>query len=136
MQHSVLGERWTYDATGDPVYLLTLASAALTGGRQADQLIEVDGVMTEREPTAVVSGSGAAGAVVPALPAVSSILNRNEGAVTIVEAGDLHIEVARVLTGADTLTARAGAATATAATLTGTWTDHPESSILATASFS
>jgi hypothetical protein len=148
MQHSVLGERWTYDATGDPVYLLTLATAVLTGGHQADQFIEIDGVMTEREPTAVVSGSGSgsgssgggggggsssgygsgtAGAVVPALPAVSSILSRNEGAVTIVDAGSLHVEVARNLSDVEALLAAEGAAT-----LTGTWTEHPESRTLAT----
>ena len=174
MQHSVLGERWTYDATGDPVYLLTLATAVLTGGHQADQFIEIDGVMTEREPTAVVSGSGsgsggggdsgsgsgngngnggdrgdggngsssgfgssygfgsgygsgAAGTAIPALPAVSSILSRNEGAVTIVDAGSLHVEVARNLSHGEALLAVGGAAT-----LTGTWTEHPESTTLAT----
>ncbi len=130
MQHSVLGERWTYDATGDPVYLQTLATAALTGGRQADLLIEIDGAMTQRKPTAVVQGSGGAGAPVPVLPTVASILSRNEGASTILDADGLHIELARVPDGGEPLRSDDGDAT-----LTGTWIDHPETAVLATVSF-
>jgi len=58
LEHSVLGTRWVYDATADPVYLGELARAILTGGTQVEQWIEVDGVMTLREPTAEVVGSG------------------------------------------------------------------------------
>jgi hypothetical protein len=58
LEHSVLGTRWVYDATTDPVYLGELARAILTGGTQVEQWIEVDGVMTRREPTAEVIGSG------------------------------------------------------------------------------
>src|SRR5699024_7591297 len=35
MEHSVLGTRWVYDATGDPVYLHELAAAILAGKPQA-----------------------------------------------------------------------------------------------------
>jgi hypothetical protein len=58
MEHSVLGTRWTYDALGDPVYLAELARVILTGGSQVELWIEIDGVMTLREPTARVTGSG------------------------------------------------------------------------------
>jgi Maltokinase N-terminal cap domain len=58
LEHSVLGTRWVYDATADPVYLGELARAILTGGTQVEQWIEVDGIMTLREPTAEVVGSG------------------------------------------------------------------------------
>src|SRR5690554_2036771 len=34
MDHSVLGPRWMYDATGDPVYAQTLATTILTGGTE------------------------------------------------------------------------------------------------------
>jgi len=59
MQHSVLGARWVYDGLGDPVYLAAVAHAVRTGGRQAELLIEIDGQLVTREPTASVKGSGA-----------------------------------------------------------------------------
>ena len=58
MQHSVLGPRWVYDGLGDPVYLATVTHAVRTAARQADLLIEIDGEMVTREPTATVRGSG------------------------------------------------------------------------------
>jgi hypothetical protein len=58
MQHSVLGPRWVYDGLGDPVYLAAVTRAIRTAGRQAELLIEIDGEMVTREPTAVVRGSG------------------------------------------------------------------------------
>jgi hypothetical protein len=62
--HSVLGDRWVYDGLGDPVYLAAVATAIGTGGRQADLLIEIDGEMVTREPTARVQGSGTGGGAV------------------------------------------------------------------------
>ncbi|MHC6222488.1 maltokinase N-terminal cap-like domain-containing protein [Arthrobacter sp. MMS24-S77] len=35
MAHSVLGKRWVYDACADPVYVVELATAMLTGQREA-----------------------------------------------------------------------------------------------------
>lgn len=58
MQHSVLGTRWTYDALGDSVYRDELARVIVAGETEAEQWIEIDGVMTQREPTARVKGSG------------------------------------------------------------------------------
>lgn len=58
MEHSVLGRRWVYDAVGDPVYRAELAAAAFTGGREADEFVESDGVTVPRESTAAVRGSG------------------------------------------------------------------------------
>jgi hypothetical protein len=43
MEHSFLGTRWIYDATGDPVYASALAATILTGQPQAHQSFEVDG---------------------------------------------------------------------------------------------
>jgi hypothetical protein len=59
-EHSVLGTRWVYDAPGDPVYVATTTAAIVDGGHEAGMLIEVDGVMTKREPTVTVLGSGGA----------------------------------------------------------------------------
>jgi hypothetical protein len=102
MEHSVLGTRWTYDGLGDSVYLGELTKAILTGGSQVEQWIEIDGVMTLREPTAVVIGSGSETA--PDLDGVS-------------------LEVVRV----------PGSAERGPWVLTGTWTEHPESTVLARA---
>ena len=103
MEHGVLGTRWTYDAVGDPVYRGELARAILTGGTQVELWIEIDGVMTRREPTARVWGTGSAAAPIP---------------------GDIELQVIRVPTDED----HDGLA------LLGTWADHPEPAILATAS--
>jgi hypothetical protein len=100
MEHSVLGTRWTYDAMGDPVYRGELARAILTGGTQVEQWIEVDGVMTLREPTASVVGSGTE--LDPDLT-------------------NVDVEVVRV----------PGGRKSSALELTGTWTDHPERTVLA-----
>jgi hypothetical protein len=106
MEHSVLGTRWTYDATGDPVYRGELARAILTGGTQVEQWIEVDGVMTLREPTALVVGSGTE--TDPDLENVDVQVVRVPGSAVATEL---------VLTGP---------------VLTGTWIDHPEPTVLAT----
>jgi hypothetical protein len=102
LEHSVLGTRWVYDATTDPVYLGELARAILSGGTQVEQWIELDGVMTRREPSAEVIGSGSAAALDP-----ESVV----------------LDVVRVPTHGhwDGLV------------LTGTWTGHPDPTVLATA---
>src|SRR5215207_4007148 len=42
MEHSVLGTRWIYHATGDPAYRAVLATTILTGGTQAElEVVEV-----------------------------------------------------------------------------------------------
>jgi hypothetical protein len=65
-EHSVLGTRWVYDATGDPVWRAALAATVLAGGTGAEEYFEVDGRRETREPSVQVAGSGALGAEVPA----------------------------------------------------------------------
>jgi hypothetical protein len=65
MEHSALGTRWVYDATGDPVWRATLAATVLTGGTGAEEYFEEDGVRETREPSVQVAGSGAVGGEVP-----------------------------------------------------------------------
>lgn len=124
MQHSVLGDRWVYDATGDPAYLAAVADAALNGGRQAELRVETDGQTAVREPTAVVAGSGTPGSSVVTPPAVAEIGIREEAAVSIVTAGALRILVARVLGDDDVLAAQA-ADSVTHEVLAGTWSGQP-----------
>jgi Maltokinase N-terminal cap domain len=102
MEHSVLGTRWTYDGLGDPVYLAELAKTILTGGSQVEQWMEIDGVMTRREPTAVVVGTGD---------------------VTSPDFDAYRVDVVRV--------PDASIARASELVLAGTWTDHPEPTVLA-----
>ena len=64
-RHSVLGERWVYDGTADPVWAGALATAVLTGGTQAEAWFEVEGERQVREPNSTVVGSGAPGTPVP-----------------------------------------------------------------------
>ncbi|WP_104163184.1 hypothetical protein [Cryobacterium sp. N22] len=123
MQHSVLGERWVYDATGDPAYLAAVANAALTGGHQAELNIEVDGQLVVREPTAMVAGSGTPGGTVVTPPTVAEINIRQEPGATVVTAGSLRIVVARVLGDDDVLANQAP--DSAHEVLAGTWSDQP-----------
>jgi Maltokinase N-terminal cap domain len=104
MEHSVLGTRWTYDAVGDPVYRDELARTILTGGTEVELWIEIDGVMTRRDPTARVLGSGTESA--PDLPRVS-------------------VETIR--------TPNASTAPDDSFVLTGTWAEQPDPLVLAIA---
>lgn len=103
LEHSVLGTRWVYDGTSDHVYLWELGRTIFTGGTQVELWIEIDGVMTQRDPTARVQGSGAQ---------------------TSVPADGFTVDVVRVPRDAH----------ADGLALMGTWTDHPEPTVLATAS--
>jgi len=127
--HSVLGERWVYDGTGDPVYVAAVANAALSGGHQAELTIEIDGQLVVREPTAVVAGSGTEAAAGVTAPTVAEIHIRPETGATIVEAGPLRLVVARALGDDDVLVGRSPAA-AVHEVLAGTWPDQPRLRVL------
>jgi maltokinase-like protein len=57
--HSVLGQRWVYDACGDPVYATALAGAIFAGAGQAEEFFEVDGRREHRAPSMSVSSDNA-----------------------------------------------------------------------------
>jgi hypothetical protein len=107
-EHSVLGTRWVYDACGDPVWATALASAVLTGGTEAEQVIEEEGRMVKYPSSATVRGDGSEDENVPALDSVSA---HDDGRTTVVRAGHLELVVVRVV----------GAEVATPYTLTGRW---------------
>ncbi|MBX3067924.1 MAG: hypothetical protein IT191_08430 [Microbacteriaceae bacterium] len=98
LDHSVLGKRWVYDGAGDPIYLATAATVAISGGHQAKLEIEIDGKMIEREPTAVVSGSGTTVRTFPS-PAVTSLTQTRSGRMTIVQSPEFVLIIQRVLDG-------------------------------------
>ena len=58
--HSVLGPRWVYDGSADPVWAATLSAAILTGGTQAQMVIERDGELIDVPSRMQVRGSGSA----------------------------------------------------------------------------
>jgi hypothetical protein len=105
-EHSVLGPRWVYDGCADPVWAQTMATAVLTGGRQAQMVIERDGQRVDVPARIEVRGSGSADGVVPAVTGIDSV--QHDGVVTRVVAGGLSISLPRVLgtpvTGPHTLT--------------------------------
>jgi hypothetical protein len=58
LEHSVLGHRWVYDATTDPVYVAEAARVIREGGTEVTML-RPDGTPIRRRPfTAAVHGSG------------------------------------------------------------------------------
>jgi hypothetical protein len=126
VQHSVLGERWVYNACGDPVYARVLATAILTGGAHAEADVVTSTGYERRPATTKVSGSGVPDATVLAVGAVSY---RDEGTKTIVRTGNLELTVARVIDAIDAPN------TAGVGVLTGTWPGQDEPVLLASAAY-
>ena len=110
MQHSVLGERWVYDALGDPCYLAAVTAAILTGQPQAKHLLDVDGRL-EALPESVLVGS--TGPLRSAAPALGPGTASSTDAETVVRTGALELLVIRRL---DVAAQAAGPEA-----LTGTW---------------
>jgi hypothetical protein len=93
--HSVLGPRFVYDGCADPVWAATVAAAILTGGTQAQMVIERDGEMVDVPPRMQVRGSGSPGSGVPEIVSVDSV--RDDGPVTTATTGPVTISLARVV---------------------------------------
>jgi hypothetical protein len=128
MQHTVLGQRWVYDATGDPVYLAEVAATARTGGVQAELYLEHNGERIVREPTARIVGDGEHGAATPAVPAIDSVSTKHENNTTVSDAGGFTVTVLRHLSAhgrvADIETS--DTASAPSATISGVWAAQPD----------
>ncbi|NLE80449.1 MAG: hypothetical protein GX610_12850 [Rhodococcus sp.] len=58
MDHSVLGQRWVYDAVGDPVYTAAVTSVIDSNGTEAEQFVKSDEGLTRIPNTARVAGTG------------------------------------------------------------------------------
>ncbi|MGN6197113.1 CG0192-related protein [Humibacter sp.] len=97
-EHSVLGTRWVYDATGDPVYLAELVRTIVTGHREVEQFYEENGERTVKPGDAQVRGSGHPDAWVPATPTdPTSLVRESDAASTCVGAGDVRVRLVRDL---------------------------------------
>jgi hypothetical protein len=125
MDHSVLGERWVYDASADPVYARTLAEAILRGGEQAELIYVGEGGPLKREATTWVRGSGSPTDIVPI---VEEVTFAHFGSVTIIDAGDLTLRVRRIVE------AKADVDSLGGETLVGRWPGRDEWTLLSSAS--
>jgi Maltokinase N-terminal cap domain len=93
-QHSVLGERWVYDACGDPVYARALATAVLSGGTQAELDVVTNAGRERQQATTRVSGSGS---LDTAIPPIGPVSYSSGGATTVVRAGNLELVLFRTV---------------------------------------
>ena len=108
MEHSVLGTRWVYDGCGDPVWVTALLTTVLSGGTQAEELVDMGDHREPRASTATIVGSGTPGAHVGPVGAPTC---HDEGSTTVVRADPFELVVVRVV----------GAEVAGEQTLTGRW---------------
>ena len=92
MEHSVLGDRWIYDACADPVYATALATVMVQGGSGAEQFLDVDGKLEPLTGAIPVRGSGGAGGSVPD---ITTAVPTSSGSVTAIDAGPLTLTVYR-----------------------------------------
>lgn len=121
MDHSVLGQRWVYDACCDPVYVRALATTIVTGGTEA--ALEFADPGNAREVTTHVLGSGSGD--VPSIGAVNCSTAGSAttmGSATTITSGTLELTVFRVID--------AGAELGEL-TLAGTWPGQAERALLA-----
>ena len=126
-EHSVLGRRWVYDACGDPVYAAALARAVLTGGGQAEELMEVDARLEPRALTMTIASTPAPAALSTVdhggePPVITAISRVTSGHPTVIETPAVVVTVLRRLD---------GSVPASGAALTGTWHDGQEPVVLA-----
>ncbi|PZF91886.1 CG0192-related protein [Micromonospora deserti] len=108
-EHSVLGKRWIYDGSGDPVYAAALASAILGNTGQAEQFTQVDGRLERRELDMSIASSATQGAKAPAVGAVQRVV---EGEPTLIVTDTVELAVVRRLDAGSEITG---------AVLTGAW---------------
>ena len=120
--HSVLGPRWIYDASGDTVYASALATAILTGAGEAEEFASVDGREERREPSMTVRGSGTPGADAPV---INAIVRVDDSDPTLIVTDTLELAVSRVLDGTR------GTGHDELAILTGTWSGQVAPVLLA-----
>ncbi|MCA1005820.1 hypothetical protein LCL87_08825 [Rhodococcus hoagii] len=91
MDHSVLGRRYVYDATTDPVFVQQLLGTVYGGGREADQFVHVDGAEPRKiDNSAHAWGSGVTGVQVPA---VTDVRVSTDGTDSVIEAGGTTVVV-------------------------------------------
>jgi hypothetical protein len=119
LDHSVLGQRWVYDACGDPVYAAALAQAIFGRTGQAELLVETGGGLKRREPSMSVIATGAQDADVPTVDTIDDVADSDP---TLIRTRSAGLAVVRRL---DVAVAPGGPA------LAATWTGQPAPVVLA-----
>ncbi|MEU4835224.1 hypothetical protein [Streptosporangium sp. NPDC023615] len=109
LEHSVLGRRWVYDGSGDPVYAAALAGAILGNTGQAEQFTRIGDRLERREPDMDVAGGATGGTGAPAAGAIRRV---TEGDPTLIVTDTVELDVVRRLDAATGLTG---------AVLSGSW---------------
>lgn len=94
MKHSVLGDRWVYDATADPVYVGELAAALLAGKPQAVKTRETDGKVETLPDTAELFSTGTSGTQIPT---PESVAPTTAHGIVNIPVGSLTLSVVREL---------------------------------------
>ena len=120
-QHSVLGERWVYDASGDPVYVRALATAALSGGTQAEIELLTDTGREQLQAMTLVSGSGSSDLAIPPIGPLSYL---SEGTTTVISASHLELTLLRAIDHEQDVHE-------SPERLVGTWPGHDQQALLA-----
>ncbi|MGN5240276.1 maltokinase N-terminal cap-like domain-containing protein [Rhodococcus sp. SJ-3] len=91
IEHSVLGHRYVYDATTDPVYVTQLLATIDGGGCEAEQFVHIDGAEPRKITNAVRArgtGTGLASGI-----AVTEARCAAVGTDTVIEAGGATVVV-------------------------------------------
>ncbi|EMY35203.1 hypothetical protein D477_005541 [Arthrobacter crystallopoietes BAB-32] len=127
MEHSVLGQRWIYDATADPVFAAALAATILEGRPQAEVFRDVDGTLEPIPAVVTVRGTGTPGTQVPE---ITTAMPATAGSVTTISAGEVALAVDHLPAAADSAAggnrlASSGNSPAGTHTLTGSWNGQP-----------
>lgn len=134
MDHSVLGTRYVYDATADPVAVTAFIDAIMTGATNAEMIEVVGDAHTVMEQTARIVGSGVAERGIDA-KTDRALAPVTDGGVTRVtlpakiggEARDVDLALRRTIEVAPGSTADE----VPALNLTGTWTGANDPQLLA-----
>jgi hypothetical protein len=92
--HSVLGERWVYDACGDVTYLTALANTILQGGHEAELEVMTQEGLVRRETTTRVMGSGSRNIDVRIL---EPLVYKNVGPLARITAANIELVISRVI---------------------------------------
>jgi hypothetical protein len=119
--HSVLGKRWIYDGTGDPVYVAELAKAILANTGQAEQFTQVGDRLEPRELSMSISSNAPADAVVPAFGTIHKVVDTDP---TVITTDSAELSIVRRLDTTPELTGTI---------LTGTWPGQDTPTTLASA---
>jgi maltokinase-like protein len=93
-EHSVLGKRWIYDGTHDPLYAATLATAILANTGQAEQFVDVDGTLERREPSMSIASTAPSGTPAPTCGTIHRVA---DGDPTVIVTDTVELTVVRRL---------------------------------------